>query len=571
MARFYPPIPDDFNGSYAEERVYHLLKGFPDKVRVFHSFKWMASEHYRYTREGEADFVVYDPDFGILCIEVKGGRISYRSGQWFQGDFSGERLLDKSPWSQARNASHFIRRLIQRLSPNVRIPIYPCVWFPDVEISNDQRFPVEIPKYAILSKKESTDSKVAYDSLKKIWGSYQKDQGFGIQIEIGFSDKLPEILLPSFNLIARVSQAADENDRHYFRFTKEQFKILEFIEDEPRVGIAGGAGSGKTLIASELAKSLSKNGDKTLLLVYNSALRIELKKYLEQTDVSVHNWHSLAMEHIGKEDPSKVSDLFMEQILADPKSFKYQHVVIDEAQDFEENWLATLDLLVSEGSMAVFFDPLQSIQRHSQELPEWLKNIGIKLSLNRNCRNSESIAKTAHAFLNQKQPRMLHSIKGEMPIWIESTDSPDTSLKETLTIIQSFLNEDIQPEEIVVLTMFPLERSFLKTTPSLQHKNKSISFSEKKEKGKILKSTIRKFKGLEAQVVIIVDFVFSKDRQDQMEFEQKLKLLYTAASRARSYLYLVSKPLPNEVYWDSETPEPAETFRKVFKERYGFA
>ncbi|MCW7509744.1 NERD domain-containing protein/DEAD/DEAH box helicase [Leptospira levettii] len=265
MAKFFPPIPEDFNGSLAEERIYELFKKLPDRIRVFHSYKWMASEHYRYTREGEADFIIYDPENGILCAEVKGGGISYKSGQWWQKDNKSERVLNTNPWSQAKNASHFIRRLLKRLSPNVSIPVYPMLWFPDVIMHGNVRFPEEVPKYAVLTKDHTLNPKTALESLINVWGRYKIDQGLQIKLEPGFSENLPEILLPSLELIPASNLSAEENDRQYFRFTKEQFKILEFIEGENRVGIAGGAGSGKTIIAREYAKRISETGDNVLV------------------------------------------------------------------------------------------------------------------------------------------------------------------------------------------------------------------------------------------------------------------------------------------------------------------
>lgn len=569
MAKFYPPIPEDFNGSLAEERIYELLKKLPDRIRVFHSYKWMASEHYRYTREGEADFVIYDPENGILCVEVKGGGISYKSGQWWQKDNKNERVLNTNPWSQAKNASHFIRRLLKRLSPNVSIPVYPMLWFPDVIMQGNLRFPEEVPKYAVLTKDHALNPKIALESLSNIWGKYKLDQGFHIKLEPGFSENLAKMLLPSFELIPASNLSAEENDRQYFRFTKEQFKILEFIEGENRVGIAGGAGSGKTIIAREYAKRISETGDKTLLLVYNSALRIELKSILEDTNVIVHNWHSLAMESVGREDPSKVTEIFINNLMANPESFLYKHVIIDEAQDFEQDWLEILDLVVGEGTLAAFYDPLQSIQKHSQELSNWIKNLEIRLSLNRNCRNTESIAKTSYAFLNQLPPKMLHTVKGDLPIWIESPSDGKAYWHRILDLVQKVLQDNITPEEIVLMTFLPLERSPLNAMKYIQCGNRKIDFSEKREKGKILKTTIRKFKGLEAQVVIILDLIFSNEKQNQEELNQKLKQLYTASSRARTFLYLISLPLPSEIYWQSDNPILAQEFRDWFRTKYG--
>ncbi|MCW7509741.1 ATP-binding domain-containing protein [Leptospira levettii] len=255
--------------------------------------------------------------------------------------------------------------------------------------------------------------------------------------------------------------------------------------------------------------------------------------------------------------------------MVNPENFLYKHVIVDEAQDFEQDWLETLDLVVGEGILAVFYDPLQSIQKHSQELSTWIKNLEIRLSLNRNCRNTESIAKTSYAFLNQRPPRMLHTVTGERPNWIEAPSDGKVYWHIILDLVQKNLRDNISPEEIALMTFLPIERSPLNAMKYIQFGNRKIDFSEKREKGKILKTTIRKFKGLEAQVVIILDLIFPKDKQKEEDLNQKLKLLYTASSRARSYLYLISLPVPPEVHWQSDNPIPAKEFRDWFRTEYG--
>ncbi len=33
--------------------------------------------------DGEADFIIFDPRYGVLVIEVKDGNISYEGGRWY--------------------------------------------------------------------------------------------------------------------------------------------------------------------------------------------------------------------------------------------------------------------------------------------------------------------------------------------------------------------------------------------------------------------------------------------------------------------------------------------------------
>lgn len=89
------------------------------------------------------------------------------------------------------------------------------------------------------------------------------------------------------------------------------------------------------------------------------------------------------------------------------------------------------------------------------------------------------------------------------------------------------LNENISPDNIVILSASTIERSFVK-----KHEiHSGCRLSEKREPGKILFTTIRKFKGLESDVILIVDASMLG-----LLSEEDKKLLYCGVSRAKSYL-----------------------------------
>ena len=76
--------------------------------------------------------------------------------------------------------------------------------------------------------------------------------------------------------------------------------------------------------------------------------------------------------------------------------FPYQHIVIDEGQDFgfddieEGEILDKLKLMVeNKGTFYVFYDRLQLIQ--GRKIPSFIEDADCKLTLYRNCRNTENI------------------------------------------------------------------------------------------------------------------------------------------------------------------------------------
>lgn len=99
MARMYPPRfsgRSDGDAYSAAERV--LYKEFAQQLgpdyTVLHSVRWLARDPGQEgkTRDGEADFLILHPRFGVLVVEVKGGTIGRDSlaGRWTSRDAGGE-------------------------------------------------------------------------------------------------------------------------------------------------------------------------------------------------------------------------------------------------------------------------------------------------------------------------------------------------------------------------------------------------------------------------------------------------------------------------------------------------
>lgn len=65
MTTMIPAVPLDFNYSEGEESMFEALGQLPDPYHVFQSLRWI---HKR--RQGEAGFLVFDPQCGLLVFEV---------------------------------------------------------------------------------------------------------------------------------------------------------------------------------------------------------------------------------------------------------------------------------------------------------------------------------------------------------------------------------------------------------------------------------------------------------------------------------------------------------------------
>jgi hypothetical protein len=87
--------------SRGEEKVFAALRdGLPDEWEAFHSASWIATDDGAGAVDGEIDFVLCHSDEGVVCLEVKGGSIECRAGEWSTVR-DGQRQRMKDPFTQA--------------------------------------------------------------------------------------------------------------------------------------------------------------------------------------------------------------------------------------------------------------------------------------------------------------------------------------------------------------------------------------------------------------------------------------------------------------------------------------
>jgi hypothetical protein len=93
MARMYPrTLLDADVKTDSERKVFELLRDeLPDEWEGFHSASWIDRDPFEGARDGEIDFVLCRADLPVVCLEVKGGGIECRYGEWFRMEPGGKR------------------------------------------------------------------------------------------------------------------------------------------------------------------------------------------------------------------------------------------------------------------------------------------------------------------------------------------------------------------------------------------------------------------------------------------------------------------------------------------------
>jgi hypothetical protein len=104
-------------------------KQFDDSWTVFHSLRNIGTNREDKLIDAEADFIFVNAEYGILCVEVKGGEIRHERGRWYQNG----RELKQSPAEQARHNRYNIEKYIDSNTNTRRSISYGfAVCFPNV-------------------------------------------------------------------------------------------------------------------------------------------------------------------------------------------------------------------------------------------------------------------------------------------------------------------------------------------------------------------------------------------------------------------------------------------------------
>lgn len=531
MARIIPNIIgyDEFNNSVGERRIYEALKTLPDDYIIFYSVNWQR-EYNTNIIFGESDFTIFNPHRGMLVIEVKSGGIRHDNFGWYQlnSDTKEEIKLKRDPLVQANRSKYtFVELFDDKLEDYLKFMVETAVWFPSV--SDKSLISTLPPNYApdiVLTEK---DLCTPLESIEKIFDYYKMPVKKEINSEI--SEKVIGILSPTFRVVPSLKTSINEEECIFNRLTSEQSYLLDYLEEQNIAVIQGAAGTGKTLLAIEKAKRASETG-KVLFLCYNKMLLERLKTSIdkEKYDIDVFNLPGLYCKQTGLFGNCNNEEIANYLSSINYKKWIYKHIIIDEGQDFAEDHLRTLSSLAEfkKGCFYVFYDKNQIVQQKNES--DWFSSVECRLVLTSNCRNTKSIALTSNKAIKNDKIKMKLEILGKKPNFYvkkSSKEAYDCIFKS----LNNYLVQGLSTNNIVILSAKTEATSCLTGINSIGPYKITNTFPKNNE---LLFTTVRKFKGLEADIVLLIDV-------DDKNFDnaEGRRLFYVGASRAKHYLDIV--------------------------------
>jgi len=538
----YPlEFPVDKEHEFAEKEVFHRLKAISDNHDIFYAKRFVNTNGRK--REYEIDFIIARPNRYVIIMEVKGGILKFENNQWIQNG----KPLSKDPELQVTSNCHALIKKYNQLSRH--IPFFWILCFPDCEIPQNTSLPTSLTPYHIL------DRNGLYD-IKKSIRLCVENLGFtfdGCDIRDYVYRNFKTDLLRGLGMVKTLGTTIKYQEEKFIQLTTSQLSLINAIEENKKIIIHGAAGTGKTIVAKQMALNLYDQGKSVLFLCFNRLLANKIRESLNIRRVDkelfqVTTYHSIARDIISSFDevwweinshsnsdfwtltvPSKLDEILDAQEIS-----KYDVIIIDEGQDFKEFWFESLfKLCKPNASRYIFLDSMQNIFGHYSEVPN--EDSYFRYRLLDNLRNTKSIVRFINQISEAEVKVADQSPEGEEVVQIACQNNVEL-LKSLKKVVEDLVtNQSISTSQILILISGAKAESPISDVKKLgKYALKSLDRRARFEKGTIHYTNIKTFKGLEQDVLIILDDIpASKSNYKQ--------LFYTQASRAKHGLYILKK------------------------------
>ena len=519
----------------SEEKFFNECKEqLSDKYHVFFSVRWYSEENGKRI-DSECDFLIFNPDYGFLCIECKGGKGIYvdNDDTWFLKDFDEERKLRCSPYKQAEESMRFFKRYYEDELETAYPGIYGnAVVFPNFTVSTP--ITVESPLALTIDREDMGNLQVR---IVEVFRYFNVRSGGRVSFMAPDAQKkFISLINKRIALSIAAGSLIEDKERELAEINQTQDVVIDLLSHYPRAFIVGGAGTGKTWIGIKKIKRCIAHGKKPLYLCYNSTLAARVKIIVNSEEADIYSVDELAFSLLGDESYyapvvngcREYADLFGQ--LDTPK--QYDLIVVDEAQDFTEDWAYCVNLLVKDnGSLYVFYDESQNV--FSRDFGDKFFIDGKPFVLRYNIRNTSNIYQYTIDRTLLGTDTLANQIEG-----VEPDVRKLTRKQAVISFVDSVINklvnkEGVSPEKIVILSNLELDQSVLKDVNYVG--GYPLTNLRELSPGAILFAAVEDFKGLEADIVIFINHTFKNDTNNA----DVRAIQYTALTRARFYLYVI--------------------------------
>lgn len=549
MARLIPSFTDDRTPP-GERDVFNMIAAGPDDWVGMHSLDlapWNRS------LRTEIDFVIIVPDTGILCVEVKSHEnITFDGHRWYP------ETVSRSPFKQASDGRHTFYRRLAELAPQFRrVPVVHCCIFPRAPFDSPPNLSIQPWELMDMRAFRSYNSGDAFcaalrANMEKSIAADERLTRLDCRLSGSQIDTIVRCCVPVQRRRPDAREEIKRREEEIERALREQQKpVLQLTESNDRLVISGPAGTGKTLIAMEVARRAAERGHRVALLCYNQLVGDWMKQQIEQTkpvlpNLVVGRAIRIMTEMTGHEIPDNPTRDYwetelphqLEERLTDP-DFKtdaaFDYLVLDEAQDLLARprlWQCLAQFLtggIDKGAFALFGDFDHQVLADREPMHQALaaldsRNRPARWKLSENCRNYRIVGDTAvrlAGFSGSVYSGYLRSGGSLHNYDIFFYDSDQAQLDKLSQWLKECRAQGYRPSEITILS-FRSDRA----SAAAQLKDAGYKLRPAWQAGDYTAyASVHAFKGMENKVIILTDIVLG-------EQELHRDLFYTGMTRS---------------------------------------
>ena len=552
-------IPDNIQefDSRGERFLYHKFKN-DSNTEGYYVLHSVFTNHHLTNVSGDLDFLVLAPGLGFFAIEVKHGRVERNDGTWIFTNSKGSSThKTKGPFRQVEDTKHSIRNyILESVSGNKKllnrlsgILFATGVAFTSITHNKLNIGPEGFPWQIFTREDLRIPISKYFNRLSKGWHQeYSKHLWYdvnGSRPTVDDCEVVLKIIRGDFKIDYSELNRISDNQKLIEEFTQEQFKVLDFTEFNDRCLIEGQAGTGKTVIALELARRKLQKGKRVGFFCFNQKLGEKLNRSLNNTfensnGLYAGTLHRYLFKNISTEPTFDHDHKFYSEYL--PLEFliqneelsedqKFDAIIIDEAQDLlTENYIEVFDWIlkggIKNGQWSMFGDfTNQAIYINSPEEAKQLlsqRAFFVKVPpLKLNCRNTKKIANQNTLITGIDKPEFTGFTLPGISIDVQFP-SKNKQRKVLENKVYNLISSGIDSNLITLLSPKRFENTFLSDSEFI--------LNQKKEGLEV--STIHSYKGLENVVIVLYNF-------PKINSEGSKRLMYVGISRATQQLNII--------------------------------
>lgn len=523
--RMIPASPHKTD-STAEKKVFDILRRVFDGPHYsdyvgFHSLNLTRHAKKRF---GEIDFLIVCP-LGILVLEIKGGRVSCSEGVWQYTNKTGSvNISYEGPFKQAESALHgLISKLREKISNQIveEFSIGFGVILPDCKLTATSS---EWDPQMVCDDGSHNDMERWLKGLLRYWrGKDSKER----QASSETIKQVVQFLRPNFEAIIPLHSRLEDASTEVHRLTDAQMAFVDSMELNKRIICSGGAGTGKTFLAIEVARRWCTNGEEIALVCSSPWLMNYLKAKFSVPGLTVCTLQGLngAARRVGIE--------------------KFAALIVDEGQDLlSMEQLAKLDSSVTggleNGRWVFFHDANNQAGLFGEVEPDALEYLNsldaFRIPLKRNCRNTkvilDKIKNTTGA-----DTGVLGAGMGAEVVELHASSVVDAAQLVEKEIQRIVVDGGVSESNVTILVHSINVKNFVDQLSS-KTRQKILYLDEYSMKSfppsGISISDISNFKGLENEVIIVVG------TPEEIKNDVVRANVYVAYSRAKALLSVIN-------------------------------